>query len=143
MLAGNGDGTFDARLDYPTGDRPHGVALGRMNGDTHVDVVVADSLSHTVSVLLGNGDGTLGAVVTLGGVPRPVITRLATELARIARLPEVAEKFREDGSLRATSAITRILPGSGKERLKSYGGTSATAWPRSSRPATRRAWKRC
>lgn len=37
-------------------------------------------------------------IFTTGGVPRPVITRLATELARIARLPEVAEKFREDGS---------------------------------------------
>jgi tripartite-type tricarboxylate transporter receptor subunit TctC len=31
-------------------------------------------------------------------VPRAIVTRLGAELARIAKMPDVADKFREDGS---------------------------------------------
>src|SRR5205814_7011230 len=44
--------------DYAVGVGPASVAVGDLNGDGKVDLVVANSQEGTVSVLLGNGDGT-------------------------------------------------------------------------------------
>jgi hypothetical protein len=62
-LIGNGDGTFKAQATYQTGPAPFGLAMGDLNGDGKLDLVVADSgtpvqAPSLVSVLLGNGDGT-------------------------------------------------------------------------------------
>ena len=46
---------------YPAGDQPRSVALGYMDGDSDLDVVVTNALDDTFSVLLGNGDGTFAA----------------------------------------------------------------------------------
>ena len=63
VLLGNGDGTFGARTDYPTGVASTGIAVGDLNGDERPDVVVANYAAEEleascVSVLLGRGDGT-------------------------------------------------------------------------------------
>jgi Bacterial Ig-like domain (group 3)/FG-GAP-like repeat/FG-GAP repeat len=58
VFLGNGDGTFQARVDYATASHPAGVAAGDFNGDGKIDLVLAAETSNTVSVLLGNGDGT-------------------------------------------------------------------------------------
>ena len=58
MLLGNGDGSFRPRVDLAVGGAPHSVAVGDFNGDGRLDVVTAQQLTDTVSVLLGHGDGT-------------------------------------------------------------------------------------
>ena len=60
-LLGNRDGTFQPALTFATtGFNPEFVAVGDINRDGRLDLAVAHSGSTpgTVSVLLGNGDGT-------------------------------------------------------------------------------------
>jgi FG-GAP-like repeat/Abnormal spindle-like microcephaly-assoc'd, ASPM-SPD-2-Hydin len=61
VLLGNGDGTFQPHQDFATGMRPLSVKAADLNGDGKLDLVVAGDLNgsnNSVSVLLGNGDGT-------------------------------------------------------------------------------------
>src|SRR5262249_13774211 len=63
VLLGNGDGSFQPPRTYAAGFGPHNqykfVTVGDFNGDGHLDLVM-DNRSGTVSILLGNGDGTFG-----------------------------------------------------------------------------------
>jgi hypothetical protein len=43
---------------YATGTSPQAVAVGDFNGDGNLDFAIVNSTANTVSVLLGNGDGT-------------------------------------------------------------------------------------
>jgi hypothetical protein len=60
---GNGDGTFGPAAGFGTGSRCAAVAVADFNQDGKPDVVVSNNYDRetTVSVLLGNGDGTLGS----------------------------------------------------------------------------------
>jgi hypothetical protein len=62
VFLGNGDGTFRRPKNYVTGDHPgsHGVAVADFNGDGNSDIVATNLDARSVSVLLGNGDGTFG-----------------------------------------------------------------------------------
>jgi hypothetical protein len=68
VLLGNGDGTFQPYIPYSVGWRPHAVVVGDFNGDGFADLAVANSALYggtpSVSVLLGNGDGTFRPQVT-------------------------------------------------------------------------------
>jgi hypothetical protein len=66
VLLGNGDGTFEAAVNYATGSEPWSVAVGDFNGNGKLDLIVANTGSNNVSVLLGNGDGTFQAAVNYG-----------------------------------------------------------------------------
>jgi hypothetical protein len=70
VFLGNGDGTFEPGVTYGGGIDPNNayssVVLADMNGDGHVDLVVGTNAS-TVSVLLGNADGTF-ATTSAGGL---------------------------------------------------------------------------
>ena len=65
VLLGNGDGSFQAALDFDAGGRrPRWVRVGDFNGDGIPDVALSDGghgrldETQTVSILLGNGDGS-------------------------------------------------------------------------------------
>jgi hypothetical protein len=65
VLLGNGDGTFQTAAPYDSGGyHASSVALGDVNGDGKLDIVVANNYSNDVSVLLGNGNGTFQAAVS-------------------------------------------------------------------------------
>src|SRR5713101_3535388 len=64
------DVSFIARRDFDVGDRPRSVAVGDFDGDGVQDLAVANysfmPLDSTVSVLLGNGDGSFQAARDFG-----------------------------------------------------------------------------
>lgn len=72
---GRGDGTFDAQqIIGNVGALPSALALGKVNGDDFLDIVVTLGGDNKVAVLLGNGLGDFGAPQTFntGGVPTGV-----------------------------------------------------------------------
>ncbi|MBV9497010.1 MAG: IPT/TIG domain-containing protein, partial [Acidobacteria bacterium] len=74
VMLGNGDGTFAAATELPSGGAgPRDVATGDFNGDGKLDIVSANDGTGTdsLSVYLGNGDGTFGAATNYTGVVDP------------------------------------------------------------------------
>jgi len=75
ILMGNGDGTFTPASPIPAGvgNFPQWVSIGDFNNDGRLDLAVANGNDNTVSILLGNGDGTFtpanGSPVPVGGFP--------------------------------------------------------------------------
>jgi hypothetical protein len=74
---GNSDGTFQAAQSYPVGTFPWVVVVGDFNGDGISDLAVSNTgdvprSPGSVSVLLGNGDGSFQAAVNYAAGPNPV-----------------------------------------------------------------------
>jgi len=71
ILLGAGDGTFPTHTEYGVAAGPHNIATVDVNGDGMLDVITAGIGGAvveygTVSVLLGNGDGTFQANANYG-----------------------------------------------------------------------------
>jgi len=78
VLLGRGDGTFGPAASFPTagpyssfGSTPVSVAIGDLDADGRLDFAVANSGSNTVSVFLGNGDGSFRPRVDFGSASNP------------------------------------------------------------------------
>jgi hypothetical protein len=65
ILLGKGDGTFQAAVNYRAGSYPSSLAVGDFNGDGKTDLAVTNYLypAGTVSILMGNGNGSFRAAV--------------------------------------------------------------------------------
>jgi hypothetical protein len=70
VFLGNGDGTFQAKADYPVGNNPSQVVAADLNGDGKVDLAVTNE-SNTISILLGKGDGTFQSHVEYASSSMP------------------------------------------------------------------------
>lgn len=72
ILINNGDGTFRAHTEYATGPGPVGLAAVDWNKDGKMDLVVVNGgadAAHSVSILIGNGDGTFQSHQDIPGAP--------------------------------------------------------------------------
>ena len=72
ILINNGDGTFRPHMDFATGPGPSGLAAVDWNNDGKMDLVVSNGgadAAHSVSILLGNGDGTFQPHHDIAGAP--------------------------------------------------------------------------
>ena len=78
ILIGNGDGTFtQPGAVLATGNSPNfKLAVADLNGDGKLDIAVGNYSDNTVSILLGNGDGTFQTQTTVaaGSGPRATFT---------------------------------------------------------------------
>ena len=140
VLLGNGDGTFQP-LSQPSnavGSHPDAIVAGDFNGDGHLDLAVANCGDNTVSVLLGNGDGTFQPQVTyaVGSDPDAIV---AGDFNGDGRLDLAVANVRRRHGVGVAGQWRRHLPapghlrGRGRTRTRSWRGTStATAtstWP--------------
>jgi hypothetical protein len=60
FLAGNGDATFDEKVDtaLTDGDNPTGSAIYDVNGDEHLDLIILGYSSNKIRIYHGAGDGS-------------------------------------------------------------------------------------
>jgi hypothetical protein len=107
VFLGRGDGSFDDKVDYLTGDNdaPEAIAAGDFNADGKVDLAVTNSSLSSVGILSGNGDGSFSGPVNFLVGRRPASVALAD--------------FNADGKLDIATANTRdntfsILFGNGR-----------------------------
>jgi hypothetical protein len=66
VLLGNGDGTFQPKMDFVTGLAPSQIVLADFNRDRKLDVATLRYSPGTLSVMLGNGNGTFGTQTDYG-----------------------------------------------------------------------------
>jgi hypothetical protein len=78
ILINNGNGTFAAEVQYPTGITPIAIASGDFDLDGNIDVATTNQSTSSISVLLGKGDGTFRPPTTnsVGTTPWGIATGL-------------------------------------------------------------------
>jgi hypothetical protein len=113
VLINNGGGGFAAPTNYAVTamGEPRGVVIADFNGDGKNDVATANENSDTITVLIGNGDGTLKP-----GIDYPV---------SLGPFNLVAADFNHDGKLDLAAACyphneVDVLPGTGSGTFGAY-----------------------
>ena len=119
VLLGNGDGTFQTAVPYSSGGyRALSVAVADVNGDGKPDLVVANQDASysdpdgSVSVLLGNGNGTFSAPVSYlsGGVAAYSVA--VADVNKDGKLDLVVAVACEDNEC-TTNSVVGVLLGNG------------------------------
>src|SRR5262249_38339661 len=122
VLLGNGDGTFQQPTSYAVGSVPGPISVADLNGDQQEDLLVINERQGdgSLSLLLGNGDGTFQSARTLD--PGPKSGALAIGDFNDDGLPDIAE---------GVGSGVRVLLGNGdgtfRAEYRSYGATAFVA----------------
>src|SRR5215211_753601 len=91
IMLGKGDGTFQAKIEYPVAGQAQHLAAGDFNSDGRMDLVVTINTPEiNLSLLLGNGDGTFKAPINFpntSGFDSPSV--VATDLNNDGKLDVV------------------------------------------------------
>ena len=115
IFLGNDDGSFRAGPVLTPGKNPSSASTGIVardfNGDRRLDVVVANAGDQTVSVLLGNGDGSFQSPIAYTTADVPVAVRVA----------DLAGNGEQD--LAVFMGINKFLPGKADFLLDNGDGT--------------------
>src|SRR5438046_5690722 len=69
--------SFAPFAPFATGNNPFSVAIADLNGDGKRDIVTANYDASTVSVLLGNGDGSFGVKTDVATGDHPLSVAIA------------------------------------------------------------------
>ena len=69
--------SLQAQQTFAVGNNPYSVVMGDVNGDGNADLIVANENDNTVSVLLGNGNGTFQAQRTFATGREPFMAAVA------------------------------------------------------------------
>jgi hypothetical protein len=114
VFLGNDDGTFQAPLNFSTPQQESSVAVADFDGDGKPDVA-AESWSGIITLLLGNGDGTLRSSSTLllpsghnlvtGDFNRDGKPDIAANGPGVAILLNVASGFRYSTTVNLASSL--------------------------------------
>ena len=117
VLLGNGDGSFQPPVTYSTGARcAVSLATGDFNNDGARDLAVVNGcVSDTISVLLGNGDGTFQTAVAYpsGGAFAALLAVADFDGDGIADLAVVNTCANYDNLVCASSGSVAVLLGNG------------------------------
>ena len=122
ILLGNGDGTFTTAASPITGDQPVCVVVGDFNGDGKADLAVANYNNgsyldpSTLTILLGNGDGTFTAAA---GVDRTALDRSLRQITR-RRAERRAHPDARAGASRRARSRRRGLRGRLRRFARAY-----------------------
>lgn len=113
-------GRLKSKVDYATGTTPSSMVVGDFNKDHKIDIAVSNSASSTISVFIGNGDGSFQSKVdyTTTAFPSYLIT----------------DDFNRDGQLdlvAVTSGTARInfFPGVGDGTFGARIDTTTSSTP--------------
>ncbi|MFI3155793.1 MAG: VCBS repeat-containing protein [Methylococcaceae bacterium] len=97
---------FQTHVDYPVGLSPAGLRMEDLNDDGHLDAVVTNGGSNTISVLLGKGDGTLLAKADYPTGINPAGIEIG-DLNRDGVLDVVVSNQGKDGAVGTTVNVLR------------------------------------
>jgi hypothetical protein len=117
VLPNRGDGSFEARLDYATGNAPWSVAIGDLNGDGKPDLATANPDAYSVSELL-NTPG-LCTVQNVQGKTVPAAKRtIARANCRVGKIRRAHSKSVKKGLvILQKPTFGAVLRGGGKVKL--------------------------
>jgi hypothetical protein len=108
VFLGNGDGTFGDRNNFRTGGADaFGIAVGDFKGDGRPDLVVADTFSNTVDVLLNTS--TVATATALSADVNPAVVgqtvNLTATVTRAAGIPAGTVTFMDGATVLGTATL--------------------------------------
>ena len=94
---------YSKEKSYPAGPAPGAMAVADFNGDGNLDLVVANAGKGTVTVLLGNADGSFGDPIPTATGAKP--TALVAADLDGDGIPDIAVTDSESGSVTILSGV--------------------------------------